>query len=133
MPKSMPIVELVAKRAIKKNPQIGLSVTDMIVLLWLYSNPYESKRRQLSSMKNVLRMTELVQTAGSAIEVTDEDLTEIVLGSLQRLKDRRLVYIQSAGRIYVKGTLTESGTGLVEGSFATPTLRKVTDEFGDNT
>jgi len=133
VPKSVPIVELVAKRAVKKNPQIGLSVTDMIVLLWLYSNPYESKRRQLSSMKNVLRMTEIVQTAGSAVEVTDEDLTEIVLGSLQRLKDRRLVHIQSAGRIYVKGTLTESGSDLVQSSFATPTLRKVTDEFGDST
>ncbi|MEM2143498.1 MAG: hypothetical protein QXS20_04505 [Candidatus Thorarchaeota archaeon] len=128
----MPIVELVAKRAVERNPGLGLSVTDMIVLLWIYSNPYETKRRQLSSMKSVLRMTDLVQTAGNAVEVTDEELTQIVLGSIHRLKELGYVSIVSAGRIFVRGTLTHKGLRLVEESFPTPILKRVTEEFGDN-
>jgi hypothetical protein len=40
----MPIVELVAKRAIERNPEIGLSVTDMIVLLC--STPIPTRARE---------------------------------------------------------------------------------------
>ncbi len=129
----MPIVELVAKRILKSNPRLGLDVIDLIVLLWMYSNPYESKRRQLSSMKNVLRMTETLQTPGAGLAVSDEELTQIVLASLGKLRERGLVYIRSAGRLFVKGSLTEAGIRLVERNIDTPVLRRVTAEFGDNT
>jgi hypothetical protein len=128
----MPIVELVAKKTLELNPDIGLDVVDLIVLLWMYSNPYDNNRRQLSSMRNVLKMSETLQVPGGGLDVTEEELTQIVLGSLQKLKNKGLVYIRSAGIHFVKGTLTERGVELVKSSVKTPVLRRVTAEFGDN-
>lgn len=132
MKKEVPVVEIVAKKALALHPDLGLDVVDLIVLLWLYSNPYESKRRQLSSMRNVLKMCETLQTPGKGIDLTDDELTQIVLGSLQRLRNKGLVYVRSAGVHYVKGTLTEKGYHLVRETISTPALRRVTAEFGDN-
>lgn len=128
----MPMVELVAKKTLELNPDIGLDVVDLIVLLWMYTNPYSNHRRQLSSMRNVLKMSETIQVPGGGVDVSEEELTQIVLGSLQKLKGKGLVYIQSAGVHYVKGTLTEKGVELIKRSIRTPTLRRVTAEFGDN-
>ena len=128
----MPIVELVAKKTLELNPDIGLDVVDLIVLLWMYSNPYDNNRRQLSSMRNVLKMSETLQVPGGGLDVTEDELTQIVLKSLQNLKKRKLVYIRSAGIHFVKGTLTEAGVELVRRSVKTPVLKRVTAEFGDN-
>ena len=128
----MPIVELVAQKTLERHPDIGLSVIDLVVLLWLYSNPYESKRRQISSIRNVLKMTETLQTPGLGLEISDEEVTQIVLNSLNILKNKGLVYIRSAGVHYIKGTLTNAGIEMVERSVATPALRRVTAEFGNN-
>ncbi|MHA2188265.1 MAG: hypothetical protein ACW99V_08510 [Candidatus Thorarchaeota archaeon] len=35
----MPIVEIVAQKTMEQNPNLGLSIVDLIVLLWLFSNP----------------------------------------------------------------------------------------------
>ncbi len=128
----MPIVELVAKRTLQSNPDLSLEVVDLIVLLWLYSNPYDSKRRQLSSMRTVLKMTETLQTPGKGIELTDDEITQIVLASLQKLKGKGLVYVRSAGVHFIKATMTESGIELIEKTITTPVLKRVTAEFGDN-
>ena len=128
----MPMVELVAKKTLELNPDIGLDIVDLIVLLWMYSNPYDSNRRQLSSMRNVLKMSETLQVPGGGLDITEEELTQIVLGSLQKLKGKGLVYIQSAGVHYVKGTLTDAGVDLIKRSVRTPALRRVTAEFGNN-
>jgi hypothetical protein len=128
----MPMVELVAKKTLELNPDIGLDVVDLIVLLWMYSNPYSNHRRQLSSMRNVLKMSETIQVPGGGMDITEEELTQIVLGSLQKLRGKGLVYIQSAGVHYVKGTLTDKGVNLVKSSIKTPVLRRVTAEFGNN-
>ncbi|MHA2119349.1 MAG: hypothetical protein ACW98J_10555 [Candidatus Thorarchaeota archaeon] len=128
----MPIVELVAKKTLELNPDIGLDVVDLIVLLWMYSNPYDNNRRQLSSMRNILKMSETLQVPGGGLDITEEELTQIVLGSLQKLRGRGLVYIQSAGIHYVKGTLTDMGVELIKKSVRTPVLRRVTAEFGNN-
>jgi hypothetical protein len=118
---------------LEKYPDIGLDVVDLIVLLWMYSNPYDSHRRQISSMKNVLKMSETLQVPGGGLDMTEEELTQIVLKSLQNLKRKGFVYIQSAGIHYIKGTLTESGVKLVQETIRTPLLKRVTAEFGDNT
>jgi hypothetical protein len=128
----MPIVELVAKKTLELNPEIGLDVVDLIVLLWMYSNPYDNNRRQLSSMRNILKMSEILQVPGGGLDITEEELTQIVLGSLQKLRGKGLVYIQSAGVHYVKGTLTDAGVDLIKRSVRTPVLRRVTAEFGNN-
>ncbi|MFW9888362.1 MAG: hypothetical protein ACFFER_09280 [Candidatus Thorarchaeota archaeon] len=127
----MPVVEIVAKKALQNNPELDLEVVDLIVLLWLFTNPYDSKRRQLSSMRTVLKMCETFQTPGKGIVLTDSELTQIVLASLQKLKTRNLVYVRSAGIHYVKATMTETGIGLVKKLINTPGLRRVTAEFGD--
>lgn len=128
----MPMVELVAKKTLELNPDIGLGVVDLIVLLWMYSNPYDNNRRQLSSMRNILKMSETLQVPGGGLDITEEELTQIVLGSLQKLREMGLVYIQSAGVHYVKGTLTDAGVDLIKKSVKTPSLRRVTAEFGNN-
>ncbi len=128
----MPMVELVAKKTLELNPDIGLDIVDLIVLLWMYSNPYDNNRRQLSSMRNILKMSETLQAPGGGLDITEEELTQIVLGSLQKLKGKGLVYIQSAGVHYVKGTLTDAGVDLIKRSVRTPALRRVTAEFGNN-
>jgi hypothetical protein len=128
----MPVVEIVAKKALQNNPDLELEVVDLIVLLWLFSNPYDSKRRQLSSMRTVLKMCETFQTPGKGIALTDSELTQIVLASLQKLKAGNLVYVRSAGIHYVKATMTEKGIDLVKRVINKPNLRRVTAEFGDN-
>ncbi|MHA2041228.1 MAG: hypothetical protein ACW975_05135 [Candidatus Thorarchaeota archaeon] len=128
----MPVVEIVAKKALQNNPDLDLEVVDLIVLLWLFSNPYDSKRRQLSSMRTVLKMCETLQTPGKGIDLTESELTHIVLASLQKLRARNLVYVRSAGIHYIKATMTEKGIDLVKSSINTPVLRRVTAEFGDN-
>ncbi len=128
----MPMVELVAKRLLTRNPNIGLSVVDLIVLLWLFTNPYDNNRRQLSSMKNILKMTETIQSPTGRVNLTDDELTQIVLGSLKRLKEKGLIYIRSAGVHYIRATLTQKGIDLVESSIPSGRLRRVTEEFGDN-
>jgi len=128
----MPIVEIVAKKALENNPDLDLEVADLIVLLWLFSNPYDSKRRQLSSMRTVLKMCETFQTPGKGIVLADSELTQIVLASLQKLRARNLVYVSSAGIHYIKATMTEKGIDLVKSSINTPVLRRITAEFGDN-
>ena len=128
----MPRVELVAKKTLELNPDIGLGVVDLIVLLWMYSNPYDNNRRQLSSMRNILKMSETLQVPGGGLDITEEELTQIALGSLQKLREKGLVYIQSAGVQYVKGTLTDAGVDLIKKSVRTPALRRVTAEFGNN-
>ncbi|MBD3157727.1 MAG: hypothetical protein GF309_02965 [Candidatus Lokiarchaeota archaeon] len=128
----MPMVELVAKRLLTRNPHIGLGVVDLIVLLWLFTNPYDNNRRQLSSMKNILKMTETIQSPTGRVNLTDEELTQVVLGSLKRLKEKQLIYIRSAGVHYIRATLTQKGIDLVESSLPSGVLRRVTEEFGDN-
>jgi hypothetical protein len=83
-------------------------------------------------MRNILKMSETLQIPGGGLDVTEEELTQIVLGSLQKLRTKGLVYIQSAGVHYIKGTLTDAGVKLIENSIRTPVLRRVTAEFGDN-
>ncbi len=128
----MPVVEIIARKALARNPAIGLELIDMIILLWVYSNPYDSKRRQMSSIKNVLKMTELMQSPGGTFDGTDDELTQIVLGSLTRLKEKGYLYIQSAGVHFLKGTLTEAGIAMIKKSVNTPVLRRVTAQFGDS-
>jgi hypothetical protein len=128
----MPIVELVAKRTLERHPHMNLNVIDLIVLLWLHTNPYNSNRRFLSSTKAMLKMCETLQTPGKGFEMTDEELTQIILASLRRLKEGGLVQVLSTGAHFVRATLTQSGVDIINRSVTAAALRRVTDEFGDN-
>jgi hypothetical protein len=77
-------------------------------------------------------MCETLQTPGKGFEMTDEELTQIILGSLQRLKEGGLVQVLSTGAHFVRATLTQLGVDLINRSVTAAALRRVTDEFGDN-
>lgn len=128
----MPVVELVAKKIIEREPNIGLSVIDLIVMLWLYTNPYDTTKRQLSSIRYMLRLCETLQSPSQSIELSDDELTQIILGSLDRLKGKQLVYLRSKGQYYVKAVLTEKGKELISNSIPSSQLKRVISEFGDS-
>ena len=128
----MPVVEMVAKKIIEREPDIGLSVVDLIVMLWLYTNPYDTTKRQLSSIRYLLKLCESLQSPGQITELSDDELTQIILGSLDRLKGKRLVYLRSKGMYYVRAVLTESGKELIKNSIPTSQLKRIMSEFGDS-
>jgi hypothetical protein len=125
-------VELAAKRIIAKNPNIGLSVVDLIVMLWLYTNPYDTTKRQLSSIRYLLKQCETLQTPSQIIELSDDEFTQIILGSLDRLKEKRLVSLRSKGQYYVRAVLTEQGKDLINRSIPSSHLKRVISEFGNS-
>ena len=128
----MPVVELVAKKIIETDPNIGLSVVDLIVMLWLYTNPYDTSKRQLSSIRYMLKLCETLQSPSQIVELSDDELTQIILGSLDRLKAKSLVHIRSKGQYYVKAVLTETGKELISKSIPTSQLKRVISEFGNS-
>jgi hypothetical protein len=125
-------VELVAKKILEREPSIGLTVVDLIVMLWLYTNPYDTTKRQLSSIRYMLKLCETLQSPSQRIELSDDELTQIILGSLDRLKSKRFVYIRSKGQYYVRAVLTESGKELINKSIPTSQLKRVISEFGNS-
>jgi hypothetical protein len=128
----LPVVELVAKKIIQKNPNIGLSVVDLIVMLWLFTNPYDTAKRQLSSIRYMLKLCETLQSPSESVELSEDELTQVILGSLDRLKGKRLVYLRSKGHYYVRAVLTEKGKELINNSIPTSQLRRIISEFGNS-
>jgi hypothetical protein len=128
----LPVVELVAKKIIEREPDIGVSVVDLIVMLWLYTNPYDTAKRQLSSIKYMLKLCETLQSPGQTIELSDDELTQVILGSLERLKGKGLVYLRSKGHYYIRAVLTERGKELISNSIPTSQLKRVISEFGNS-
>ena len=128
----MPVVELVAKKIIERDPNIGLSVVDLIVILWLYTNPYDTAKRQLTSIRYMLKLCETLQSPSQSVDLSDDELTQIILGSLERLKGKHLVYLRSKGQYYVRVVLTEKGRELIDTSIPTSQLKRVISEFGDS-
>ena len=66
---------------------------DYVLILWLYSNPHETRRRSLASLRHVLKHIPEFQRPDGKPNVTDEELNQIVFASLQRLKERELVTV----------------------------------------
>jgi hypothetical protein len=128
----LPVVELVAKKIIEREPDIGLSVVDLIVMLWLFTNPYDTTKRQLTSIRYMLKLCESVQSPGQTTELSDDELTQIILGSLDRLKGKHLAYLRSKGQHYVRAVLTESGKELINKSIPTSQLKRIISEFGNS-
>jgi hypothetical protein len=128
----LPVVELVAKKIIATDPNIGLSVVDLIVMLWLYTNPYDTSKRQLSSIRYMLKQCETLQSPSQRVELSDDELTEVILGSLDRLKIKHLVYLRSKGPYFIRAVLSESGKELIKSSIPTSQLKRIMSEFGDS-
>ncbi|MFW9830334.1 MAG: hypothetical protein ACFFD8_00950 [Candidatus Thorarchaeota archaeon] len=67
-------------------------LVDYVLLLWLYSNPHETRRRSLESLRHVLTHTPDFQRPDGRLNVNEEELTQIVLTALKRLKERKTIW-----------------------------------------
>lgn len=94
-------------------------VIDYVLMLWLYSNPHETRRRTLASLRHVLKHTPEFQRPDGKPNVTDEELNQIVFAALQRLKQEELVAVFSRTEAMVQISLTEKGIEHVQ-SLLTP-------------
>ncbi len=125
----MPAVELVARKTLEKYPQINLIVSELIVLLWLYSNPYSTNIRYLASIKDILRRTKEFQDASGFLKVSEQEFTDIVIRILKSLANKKYLHIISIGPIFAKVVLTQKGVNLIE-KYMSNAFKSFMDEFG---
>lgn len=126
----MPVVELLA-RALKavQSTDPELSLVDIIIILWLYASPYETKRRYLSSIKRVLRHVKEFQLPDGTPILSDEELSRLVISSLKKLEKKGYVNILSYGNIYVRACLTPKAVSFVQRNLSDLSLEFL-EEFG---
>ncbi|MHA1595457.1 MAG: hypothetical protein ACTSXJ_04555 [Candidatus Baldrarchaeia archaeon] len=126
----MPAVELLA-RALKdiQSTDPDLSLVDLIIILWLYASPYETKRRYLSSIKRILRHVKEFQLPDGRLLLSDEELSNLVLSSLKKLEKKGYVAILSCGNIYVRACLTPKAISFVRRNLSDISLEFL-EEYG---
>ncbi len=107
----MPVVYYLA-RQLHRN--LSGEVIDYVLLLWLYSNPHETRRRSLASLRHVLKHTPEFQRPDGKPNVTEEELTQIVYASLQRLKEKRFVTMFSPNQASAQISLTAKGIEFIQ-------------------
>ncbi|MFX0169244.1 MAG: hypothetical protein ACFE89_07810 [Candidatus Hodarchaeota archaeon] len=107
----MPVVYYFARQLHRR---LSGELIDYILLLWLYSNPHETYRRSLASLCHVLKHTPEFQRPDGKLNVTEEELNQIVVGALQRLKDQGMVSIYSQDRYDAQVALTENGIEFIQ-------------------
>lgn len=104
-------------------------IIDYVLILWLYSNPHETRRRSLASLRHVLKHTPEFQRPDGRPNVTDEELNQIVFAALQRLKDQELVTVFSRTETTAQISLTEKGIEFIK-SHLTPEDMQYLEESG---
>jgi len=100
---------------------------DFILLLWLYSNPHETRRRSMASLRHVLKHTPEFQRPDGQPNVTDEELNQIVFSSLQRLKDKGFVVIYGEHQFATQIALTEKGAEFIQNELSPESLQFLED------
>lgn len=126
----MPVVELLA-RIIEKIRDLDpeLVLVDIIILLWLYASPYEAKKRYLTSIKRILRHVSMFQLPDGKPVLSDSEMTNLVITSLEKLKKLGYVKIFSVGPIYVRAHLTQKGVEFVKENLSDEALEFL-EEYG---
>ena len=102
----MPAVYYIARQL---HRQLSGEVIDYVLILWIYSNPHETRRRSLPSLIHVLKHIPEFQRPDGKPNVTDEELNQIVFAALQRLKENELVTIFTRTETMAQISLTEKG------------------------
>ncbi len=102
---------------------------DYVLILWLYSNPHETRRRSLASLRHVLKHIPEFQRPDGKPNVTDKELNQIVFASLQRLKERELVTVFARTEATAQISLTEKGVDFIQ-SHLTPENMKYLEGAG---
>nr|MDO8045615.1 hypothetical protein [Candidatus Baldrarchaeota archaeon] len=126
----MPVVELLA-RTIEKIRDLDpeLTLVDIIILLWIYASPYEAKKRYLTSIKRILRHVSLFQLPDGKPVLSDSEMTNLVITSLEKLKKLGYVKLFSIGPIYVRVHLTQKGVEFVKENLSDAALEFL-EEYG---
>ena len=126
----MPVVELLARRIEKiRDLDPELLLVDIIILLWLYASPYESKKRYLPSIKRVLRHVSMFQLPDGKPMLNDHEMTNLVMKSLRKLKKQGYIKLLSIGPIYVRAHLTQKGVNFVQENLSEAALEFL-EEYG---
>ena len=98
-------------------------LVDYVLVLWLYSNPHETRRRSLASLRHVLKHTPEFQRPDGKPNVSDQELNQIVFGSLQRLKEKDFVTVYSRNHQAAQVSLTEKGIEFVQAELSAESLQ----------
>jgi len=106
----LPAVDYLARQL---HRQLKGELVDLTLLLWLYSNPYDTGRRTLASLNHVLKHTPEFQRPDGKPNITEEELTQIVLAAIKRLKKKKYVNVYSVDNISAQVTITEKGIELI--------------------
>jgi len=116
----MPAVYYLARQLHRR---LSGELVDYVLVLWLYSNPHETRRRSLASLRHVLKHTPEFQRPDGRPNVSDQELSKIVIGSLQRLKKKGVVSVYSQNQQAVQVLLTEKGIDFVQTELSAESLQ----------
>jgi len=122
----LPVVDFLARRIHRRKSG---ELVDLILLLWLYSNPHETRRRTLSSLRHILKHTPDFQRPDGRPKVTEEELNQIVLAALHRLKEKGYATIHALDEMEAQISLTEKGITFVRTELTEEALQFL-DEYG---
>lgn len=107
-------------------------LVDLVLLLWLYTNPHETRRRSLASLHHILKHTPEFQRPDGKPNVTEDELNQIVLAAIKRLKIKDWVYVQSQESKSAQIILTEKGIEFIRTELSSESL-KFLEEAGHMT
>ena len=116
----MPAVYYLARQL---HHRLSGELVDYVLVLWLYSNPHETRRRSLASLRHVLKHTPEFQRPDGKPNVSDQELNQIVFGSLQRLKEKDIVTVYSRNHHAAQVSLTEKGIEFVQSELSAESLQ----------
>lgn len=120
----MPAVDYLARQMQRR---LKGELVDLILLLWLYSNPHETRRRSLASLRHVLKHTVEFQRPDGRPNVSDKELNQIIFAALQRLREKDFVTVISKDQIAMQIALTNKGIEFIESELSPESLQFLTD------
>ena len=120
----MPVVYYLARQM---HRQLSGDLIDYVLLLWLYSNPHETRRRSLASLRHVLKHTPEFQRPDGKPNVTEDELNQIVFASLKRLKENGFATVYSQKQSSAQISLTEKGIEFIQSSLSSESLQFLED------
>ncbi|MFX1539412.1 MAG: hypothetical protein ACFFBX_01350 [Promethearchaeota archaeon] len=120
----MPVVYYLARQM---HRQLSGDLIDYVLLLWLYSNPHETRRRSLASLRHVLKHTPEFQRPDGKPNVTEDELNQIVFAALKRLKENGFATVYSQNQSSAQISLTEKGIEFIQSSLSSESLQFLED------
>jgi hypothetical protein len=125
----LPAVEYLARQL---QHRLSWELVDLILLLWLYSNPHATRRRTLPSLRHVLKHTSQFQRPDGKPSATDEELDQIVLAALQRLGEKHCIAVRAEDNLAARIELSQQGIDLIKSALSSENLQFL-DESGQCT